>query len=64
MIIQDIRIFLNTVRRAASILEAGGVDVKVKEQGLGENFEIIICMAKQKKKSEKIHSAPAKSVVN
>lgn len=64
VIIQDIRIFLNTVRRAASILEAGGVDVKVKEQDLGENFEIIICISKQKKKSEKIQSAPAKSVVS
>jgi len=61
VIIQDIRIFLNTVRRAASILEAGGVDIKVKEQDLGENLEIIICMSKQKKKNEKILSAPAKS---
>ena len=62
VIIQDIRIFLNTVRRAASILEAGGVDIKVKEQDLGENLEIIICMSKQKKKNEKILSASAKSV--
>ncbi|MBS4007662.1 MAG: nucleoid occlusion protein [Clostridium sp.] len=64
VIIQDIRIFLNTVRQAASILEAGGVDIKIKEQDLGENIEIVISMPKQKRRSEKILGAPAKAVTS
>ncbi len=64
MIIQDIRIFLNTVRQAVSILEAGGIDIKVKEQDLGEKIEITINMSKQKKKNERILGAPAKAVIS
>ncbi len=64
VIIQDVRIFLNTVRQAASILEAGGVDIKIKEQDFGENLEITISMSKQKKKNKKMISAPAKAVVS
>lgn len=64
VIIQDIRIFLNTVRQAVSILEAGGVDIKVKEQDLGEKIEITINMSKQKKKNERILGDPAKAVIS
>ncbi|MBS3898223.1 MAG: nucleoid occlusion protein [Dethiobacter sp.] len=64
VIIQDVRIFLNTVRQAASILEAGGVAIKIMEQDLGENIEITISMSKQKKRSEKFLAAPAKAVIN
>lgn len=53
VIIRDIRIFLNTVRQAVSILQAGGLEAKVKEQDMGDYLEVTIRMPKQKKKSEK-----------
>lgn len=49
VIIRDIRIFLNTVRQAVSLLESGGLGPKMKENDLGDYLEITIRIPKQKK---------------
>jgi ParB family chromosome partitioning protein len=60
VIIRDIRIFLNTVRQAISILESGGLDVKMKEQDFGEFMEVTIRMPKTKRKVENpVKSSPS-----
>ncbi|MDW7650885.1 MAG: nucleoid occlusion protein [Bacillota bacterium] len=53
VIIRDIRIFLNTIRQAVSILEAGGLGPKMKEEDCGDHLEITIRLPKQKPKQEK-----------
>jgi ParB family chromosome partitioning protein len=53
VIIRDIRIFLNTIRQAVSILEAGGLGAKVKEEDCGDYLEITIRLPKQKRKQQK-----------
>jgi ParB family transcriptional regulator, chromosome partitioning protein len=52
VIIRDIRIFLNTVRQAVSILESGGLDARVKEQDFGDYLEVTIRLPKTKRKTE------------
>jgi ParB family chromosome partitioning protein len=49
VVIRDIRIFLNTVRQALSILENAGMKPKITETDHGEYFEINIVMRKAKK---------------
>lgn len=53
VIIRDIRIFLNTIRQAVSILEAGGLGPKLKEEDCGDYIEVTIRLPKHKKKQEK-----------
>jgi ParB family transcriptional regulator, chromosome partitioning protein len=62
VIIRDIRIFLNTIRQAVSILEAGGLDARVKEQDYGDYMEVTIRLPKTKKKTENnVTSSPDSS---
>lgn len=49
VVIRDIRIFLNTVRQALSILENAGMKPKITETDHGEYFEINIVVRKAKK---------------
>jgi len=49
VIIRDIRIFLNTVRQAVSLLESGGLGPKIKETDYGDFLEVVIRIPKQKK---------------
>ncbi|MCW3488968.1 nucleoid occlusion protein [Dethiobacter alkaliphilus] len=51
VIIRDIRIFLNTVRQAVSILEAGGLNARLQENDLGDSIEVTIRLPKNKKNS-------------
>ena len=53
VIIRDIRIFLNTVRQAVTLLESGGLGPKLKEKDLGDFLEITITIPKNKKDSSK-----------
>lgn len=48
VIIRDIRIFLNTIRQAVSILESGGLGPKIRETENEEFLEITIQIPKQK----------------
>lgn len=50
VIIRDLRIFLNTIRQAVSILESGGLDAKLKETDLGDSIEVTIRLPKNKRK--------------
>lgn len=61
VIVRDLRIFLNTVRQAVSLLESGGLPVKFHEKDQGEYLEITIQVPKSKsqkqqkvKKEEKV----------
>lgn len=58
VIIRDIRIFLNTVRQAVSILESGGLDAKVREQDFGDYLEVTIRLPKTKRKEENCVKSP------
>ncbi|NLM51651.1 MAG: nucleoid occlusion protein [Firmicutes bacterium] len=49
VIIRDIRIFLNTIRQAVTLLESGGLGPKLKEKDLGDYLEITITVPKNKK---------------
>ena len=49
VIIRDVRIFLNTIRQAVSLLESGGVGHRLKEKVCGDYLEITICVPKNKK---------------
>jgi ParB family chromosome partitioning protein len=53
VIIRDIRIFLNTIRQAVSILETGGLGPKMTEKDYGDFLEIIIRLPKKKEKCVK-----------
>lgn len=64
VIIRDIRIFLNTIRQAVSILESGGLGPKVRETENEECLEITIQIPKQKQGKKNGKSArPALSPV-
>lgn len=52
VIIRDIRIFLNTVRQAVSLLESGGLGPKIKEKDFGDYLEITIRIPKQRKQKK------------
>lgn len=54
VIIRDIRIFLNTLRQAVSVLEAGGLGPKMKEEDYGDYLEITIRLPKNRAVGEKI----------
>ena len=58
VIIRDIRIFLNTVRQAVSIIQAGGLGAKIKEQDFGDYLEVTIRLPKQKGKAENVETTP------
>jgi ParB family chromosome partitioning protein len=58
VIIRDIRIFLNTVRQAVSIIQAGGLGAKIKEQDFGDYLEVTIRLPKQKGKAENAETTP------
>ena len=49
VIIRDVRIFLNTIRQAVSLLESGGLGPRLKEKDCGDYLEITICVPKNKK---------------
>jgi ParB family transcriptional regulator, chromosome partitioning protein len=51
VIIRDIRIFLNTIRQAVSILEKSGLAPAVTETDRGEFIEVTICLPKTKNKA-------------
>jgi ParB family transcriptional regulator, chromosome partitioning protein len=51
VIIRDIRIFLNTIRQAVSILEKAGLAPSVTETDQGEFIEVKICLPKSKNKA-------------
>ena len=51
VIIRDIRIFLNTIRQAVSILEAGGLGPKMTEKDDGDFLEITILLPKKRDKT-------------
>jgi ParB family transcriptional regulator, chromosome partitioning protein len=51
VIIRDIRIFLNTIRQAVSILEKSGLAPAVTEIDRGEFIEVTICLPKTKNKA-------------
>jgi ParB family chromosome partitioning protein len=48
VVIRDVRIFLNTVRRAVAILQAAGLVPEVTEQDCGEHLEIKIRLPKKR----------------
>lgn len=48
VIIRDVRIFLNTIRQAVSLLESGGLGPKLKEKDCGDYLEVTICVPKNK----------------
>ncbi|MBS4030427.1 MAG: nucleoid occlusion protein [Clostridiales bacterium] len=50
VIIRDIRIFLNTIRQAVSILETGGLGPKMTEKDHGDFLEITIRLPKKREK--------------
>ena len=57
VIIRDIRIFLNTIRQAVSILENGGLGPKMIEKDHGEFLEITIRLPKKREKAVGKHIA-------
>jgi ParB family chromosome partitioning protein len=48
VILRDIRIFLNTIRQAVSLLENSNIKTEMKEKEKGDKLEIIICISKRK----------------
>lgn len=53
VVIRDLRIFLNTIRQAVSLLESGGLGPKLKERDMGDYLEITITIPKNKKEAGK-----------
>lgn len=50
-VIRDVRIFLNTIRRAIAILQSAGLEPQVSERDCGEHLEIRISLPKGRKPS-------------
>lgn len=48
VVIRDVRIFLNTIRRAISIIQSAGLEPQVTEKDCGEHLEIRICLPKSR----------------
>ncbi|NLZ92868.1 MAG: nucleoid occlusion protein [Firmicutes bacterium] len=53
VIVRDLRIFLNTIRQAVSLLESGGLPAKLKEKDQGDYLEITIRVPKGKRSQTK-----------
>lgn len=47
VVIRDLRIFLNTLRQAVTVIEKAGLNPRVTEKDLGDYYEVTICLPKR-----------------